>query len=121
MQKLLLNLRNVPDDEANEVRALLNEHRIAFYETKPSIWGVSGGGIWSSRQEDVAAAERLIAEYQLQRRTRARAEYRAAKHADTATTLQSTARENPLRAIVVVLGIVFLVVVSLLPFVMLMD
>jgi hypothetical protein len=33
MAKLLLNLRNVPDDEADDVRALLDEHDIAYYET----------------------------------------------------------------------------------------
>ena len=43
MTTLLLNLRQVPDDEAEEVRALLNEHRIAFYETTPSLWGISPG------------------------------------------------------------------------------
>ena len=46
MAKLLLNLRNVPEDEADEVRAWLKENSLAFYETQPSPWGISGGGIW---------------------------------------------------------------------------
>ncbi len=46
MSKLLMNLRHVPEDEADEVRALLDEHAIAYYETKPSRWGISSGGIW---------------------------------------------------------------------------
>ena len=33
----LLNLRHVPDDEADDVRAMLDDNRIAFYETKPSL------------------------------------------------------------------------------------
>lgn len=119
MPKLLLNLRNVPDDEADEVRALLAEQQIAFYETEPNFWGVSGGGIWITRDEDVAAAKELMAEYQLRRRTRARAEHRAAEHAGTATTLWASVRDNPLRALVVVLGVVFFVAVLLAPFVML--
>lgn len=119
MPKLLLNLRNVPEDEADEVRALLAEQKIAFYETEPSFWGVSGGGIWINNDEDVAAAEKLMTEYQLRRRTRARAEYRAAKHAGTATTLWDSVRENPLRALVVLLGVVFFVAVLFAPFVML--
>jgi len=49
MTTLLLNLRRVPDDEADEVRALLERHDIPFYETTPSLWGVSAGGIWLSR------------------------------------------------------------------------
>lgn len=119
MPKLLLNLRDVPDDEADEVRALLAEQKIAFYETEPNFWGVSGGGIWIKRDEDVAAAKELLAEYQLRRRARARAEYRAAEHAGTATTLWASVRENPLRALVVVLGLVFFVALLLAPFVML--
>ncbi|MGH8025314.1 MAG: DUF6164 family protein, partial [Pseudoxanthomonas sp.] len=35
MAKLLLNLRNVPDDEADEVRAWLTESGMDFYETQP--------------------------------------------------------------------------------------
>ena len=46
MSRLLLNLRNVPDDEADDVRALLDSNRIAFHETRPSMWGISAGAIF---------------------------------------------------------------------------
>ena len=36
MSKLLLNLRMVLDDEADDVRAMLDANRIEFYETQPS-------------------------------------------------------------------------------------
>lgn len=119
MAKLLLNLRHVPDDEADEVRALLTRRSIPFYETEPNIWGVSAGGIWIERDEDAAAARELIAEYQNERRTRARAEYEAAKRTGSAMTTWSALRENPLRAIVVLLGIAIVVGLMALPFVML--
>ncbi len=45
MSKLLLNLRNVPDDEADDMRALLDAKRIAFHETAPSPWAISVTGI----------------------------------------------------------------------------
>jgi hypothetical protein len=41
MTKLLLNLRNVPDDEADDVRALLDDHDIAYYETSPGFSSIS--------------------------------------------------------------------------------
>ncbi|MBI5441365.1 MAG: hypothetical protein HY900_09165, partial [Deltaproteobacteria bacterium] len=41
-----LNLRNVPADEADEVRDLLRANAIDFYETQPSPWGISSGGLW---------------------------------------------------------------------------
>ena len=46
MSKLLLNLRDVPDDEADDVRRFLDSGGIDYYETRPSLWGISGGGIW---------------------------------------------------------------------------
>lgn len=44
--KLLLNLRNVPEDEADVLRALLDAHGIAYYESRPGMWGISAGGIF---------------------------------------------------------------------------
>ena len=35
MSKVLMHLRNVPDDEADGVRAFLDAHRIAWYQTRP--------------------------------------------------------------------------------------
>ena len=58
MSKPLMNLRNVPDDEADEVRAMLDAQRIAFYETRLSIWGISAGGIWVTEDEAFADARR---------------------------------------------------------------
>ena len=45
MSKLLLNLRGVPDDEADDVRRFLDSGGIGYYETQPTMWGTSGG-IW---------------------------------------------------------------------------
>ena len=45
MSKLLLNLRGVPDDEADDVRRFLDSGGIGYYETQPTRWGTSGG-IW---------------------------------------------------------------------------
>ena len=45
MAKLLFNLRNVPDDEADEVRDLLTAHGVDWYETRPGNWGISTGAL----------------------------------------------------------------------------
>ncbi len=49
MARLLFNLRNVPADEADEVRALLRAHGFAFHETPPSPWGISAGATDGAR------------------------------------------------------------------------
>ena len=38
MSKLLLYVRNVRDDEADDVRTVLDAKRITFYEIPPSFW-----------------------------------------------------------------------------------
>jgi hypothetical protein len=118
MAKLLLNLRYVPDDEADEVRALLEAHEIEYYETTPSMWGVSAGGIWVQHDRDTAAAARLMANYQERRRARARGEYEMARRAGGAT-FAAQLRADPLRTVAILLGIVFVLALSAAPFLIL--
>lgn len=46
MSKLLFKLRGVPDDEADEIRALLAEKQIEYYETSAGNWGISLPALW---------------------------------------------------------------------------
>lgn len=116
MAKLLLNLRNVPDDEADEVRDLFVTHAIDFYETKPSLWGVSAGGIWLANAQQVDEAQRLLADYQARRAATARAEREAAVREGRAPSTWSNLRENPRQAAVAVVGIVLMLAIVTLPF-----
>lgn len=115
MPSLLLNLRHVPDDEADEVRALLSERRIEFYETPPSRWGVSAGAIWIADEDAAPEAERLLAEYQSQRQARAQAEYAAARRDGTAPTWWTMLRDEPLRVLVVLLAAALALALIALP------
>lgn len=119
MPKLLLNLRNVPDDEADDVRTLLDAKRIPFHETRPSIFGISAGGIWVTDDADFAVAKRAFDDYEQQRSARVRAEYAEAKRAGTAETFFSLLRDDPLRVVMVVLGILIVLGVATLPFILL--
>jgi hypothetical protein len=116
MSKLLLNMRQVPDDEADEVRAMLREARLEFYETQPSRWGISYGGIWITRDDDLVEAKRLMADYQAARRERARAERAAELRDGTAETFADVVRREPLRVLLTVLGILaMLALLALVP------
>lgn len=119
MSRLLLNLRNVPDDEADDVRAMLDEKRIAFYETTPSPWCVSAGGIWVTEDADFADAKRAFDDYEQQRSIRVRAEYAAAKRAGTAETFVNVLREDPLRVVMILLGILIVLGLVALPVILL--
>lgn len=119
MAKLLLNLRNVLEDEADDVRAMLDEARIGFYETPPSMWGISAGGIYVRDDDDVAQAKRLMADYQAKRRDRVRAEHEAAVRDGTAETFGNIVRTEPLRVVLTVLAILVLLGLVALPAVLL--
>lgn len=115
MSKLLLNLRMVLDDEADDVRAMLDSNDIEFYETQPSRWGISHGGIWVTHDEDIVRAKGLMSDYQSQRGKRVREERATALRDGTAETFASTLRRDPVRvglsvlAILALLGLVALV------------
>ncbi|MFC0679363.1 DUF6164 family protein [Lysobacter korlensis] len=119
MAKLLLNLRNVLEDEADDVRAMLDQARIPYYETPPSMWGISAGGIYVKDNEDVPEAKRLMAEYQAKRRDRVRAEHEAAVRDGTAETFRTVLRTEPLRVALTVLAIIVLLGLVALPAVLL--
>lgn len=113
MAKLLLNLRNVPDDEADEVRAWLKQARIAFYETKPSPWGVSHGGIWLEQDDDLPQAKALMADYQHARGARACADAEQARRDGRAETFVGLLRNRPLYVLGMLLAIVVILGVTL--------
>ena len=119
MSKLLLNLRHVPEDEADDVRELLEAGGIEFYETRPSIWGVSGGGIFITDDASAGKARRLMDEYQARRRTRVRAKYAAARRDGTAETFWTILRAEPARVALALLAIVCLLALVALPVVLL--
>lgn len=111
MAKLLLNLRNVPDDEADEVREWLLRESIEFYETRPSPWGISSGGIWIRDDARITHAKALMADYQAQRRQRAQATLKAAQEDGSAETFAGLLRQRPgyvLAMIAAMVGIIAL-------------
>ncbi len=104
MAKLLLNLRHVPDDEADEIRDLLEAEKIAFYETRPSLWGISAGGIWLPAGGAYPQAKRLLDDYQSRRGEQARARRAAELAEGSAETFGTLLRRRPLFVIVTLLG-----------------
>jgi len=121
MSKLLLNLRNVPDDEADEVRALLDAHGIAHYETRPGPFGISAGGIFVAENADAAQARRLMAGYQQERSRRARAERAEAIRDGSAETFLALLRAQPGQVALRVLAILFVLALMALPVLLLLD
>ncbi|KAB7762969.1 DUF6164 family protein [Xanthomonas maliensis] len=119
MAKLLLNLRNVPEDEAEDVRSLLRSHALQTYETRPSSWGISAGGIWLSDAADYPRAKALLDHYQAERGASARAQRQQALADGTAETFGGLLRRRPLFVIATLLGMLAVAALVLLPFLLL--
>lgn len=119
MSKLLFKLRGVPEDEADDIRELLTEHEIDFYETSPGNWGFSMPGIWLRDKDAFENARSLIDEYQKARVIRVREEYARLKKEGKNRTFFDWVIEKPasfifyLMIIGAVLYLQFLLVVNI--------
>ena len=98
----LFNLRNVPDDEADDIRALLEQHAIDYYETPSGNWGISIPALWLPDEARLTEARALIEDYQSERLARVRAEYRQAARSGELPTLLARIRHNPLQVLLIV-------------------
>ncbi len=116
MSILLFDLRFVPDDEAQDIRDLLNENEIDFYETTAGIMGLSMPGIWLKDDTLLVKARALIDEYQSQRYDRARKEYQRQVDSGQTRSIIDIFKEAPYRFIGYLLTIAILIYLSVIMF-----
>ena len=116
MAKLLIKLRHAPDDEILEIRSLLQEHRIEFYETQAGPWGISAPGIWLNDEQQYNRAKALLDEYQENRFREKRAEYEKLRRAGEHRTFLQNLLENPLKVVLYSLIVGLILYFSISPF-----
>ena len=116
MSKLLIKLRHAPDDEIQEIRSLLQEHQIDFYETQTGPWGISAAGIWLNDEQQYDRAKALIDDYQKNRYREKHAEYERLRRAGQHRTFLQNLTENPLQVIVYSLIAGLILYFSISPF-----
>ncbi|WP_439134387.1 DUF6164 family protein [Pseudomaricurvus sp.] len=113
MAELLFRLNGVPEDEALEVRALLEEAGIEFYETHAGNWGVSVAAIWrADNTGQLEEATALIEEYQRQRLQSVRQEALE----NPPESLMQRCLRHPFQALAVVVAIGFILFLLIAPF-----
>lgn len=118
---LLFKLNGVPDDEADEVRRLLRDHGIDFYETEQGRWRISLAAIWLRGDDREEEARALIEEYERERATRMREEYETALREGRAERLVDRIRERPVEVFFALLAIALVLYFSIMPFIGLGD
>lgn len=116
MSVLVFRLNDVSEDEAADVRRLLDEHGLAYHETSGGFLGLGVAGLWLLNSDEKAAARAIIDQYQRERSARLTSEFAARRQAGlTETTLQRAAR-YPLRTLFYLAGVAAVLYLVLVPF-----
>ncbi len=117
MSALVFRLRNVPDDEAQDIRDLLDENQLEWFETTAGNWGIAMPALWLTHSCDVARARALIDQYQQARRLRLREELEHNTAAGLQPRLVDRLVERPFACLGIFAFCAFLLYVTLWPFV----
>lgn len=116
MSKLLFRLKDVPDDEANDIRELLNKHQLDCYETDDGRWRIGVAAIWLKDDDEYDHARALINEYQMHRYQRSQEEQKALQEQGLETSLLKSFLQRPLAFLMVILIVCVVVFISVYPF-----
>lgn len=121
MARLLFKLAQVPADEATDIRTLLDEHSIQYYETDAGFFRVGLDAIWLADNSQEEEARALIRTYQETRAAEQRASYTQLVEAGQAPTLWQHFCGQPIRFLLLVCAIIFVAALTLMPFLMLLK
>ena len=121
MARLLFKLAQVPADEAQDIRNLLDEHQIRYYETDAGFFRVGLDAIWLSDNSQEGQARDLIRNYQRERTAQQRATYAQLVEAGQVPGMWQHFCAQPIRFSLLVCAIIFVAGLTLLPFLMLLK
>ncbi len=119
MAILLFKLTQVPFDEANDIRQLLTDNQIQYYETDSGFFRVGLDAIWLQHKEEFEQAKKLIDDYQVQRSQQQREAYIQQKEQGEALNLWQKFLTQPIRFIATVIAVLFILILTLSPFLLL--
>lgn len=111
MAKLLFKLNGVPDDEAEDVRQLMQDNGIDIYETDAGRWLIGVAAIWLPDESRYDEARALIDAYEQRR-------YKLL-HKESQSLTQGFINRlysNPVESIIILLALIFIVGISVYPF-----
>jgi len=116
MATLLFRLNNVPEDEAEDVRQLLDERGLAFYETQAGFFGLGVAAIWLVNDDQLPIAKAILDEYQAKRAIEQREQYEQQLARGEIPGFFQSIWQHPIRFIGVLLLIAFVLSLMLIPF-----
>jgi len=116
MSALIFKLKDVPDDEADAIRALLQTHNLAFFETSAGRWHISLAAIWLEDEAQLDYARSLIDAYEVEREQQVRADYQQQCEAGQAPTFVDLLLRRPLQVGLTLILAGFMLYFSAAPF-----
>lgn len=121
MARLLFKLTQVPVDEAQDIRALLDDNQIRYYETDAGFFRVGLDAIWLADDSQEEQARGLIRAYQQERTRQQQATYAKLVEAGQAPSVWQHFCAQPIRFLLLVCAIIFVAGLTLVPFLMLLK
>lgn len=121
MSALIFRLRHVPNDEAEAIRNLLNEHGVDWYETSAGNWGIAMPGLWATDDEQIDKARALIEQYQEEHSAAQRELHERQRQLGQGPTLMQRLIEHPLRSLGIIAFCLFIIYVSIHPIMQMID
>jgi hypothetical protein len=113
MSKMLFRMRDVPDDEAEEVRDILKAHDIEYFETFAGNWGISMPAIWVQNPDQFTQARELLDSYENTRAEKSRLGYEQKLEQGEVKSTRQLFLDRPFQFIAYWLLIVIVVFISI--------
>jgi hypothetical protein len=116
MAKLIFKLKSVSYDEADDIKNLLTEKKIDFYESPAGNWEISMHALWLNNEAQYAQAKQLIDEYQVKRSQRIRLETQQKIDQGEYETFIQRLFIKPIQFFITLAIIIFILYFSIMPF-----
>ncbi len=121
MPHLLFKLNGVPEDEEIEVRRLLEENHIDYYETDAGMFGMSLAALWIRDDGEIERARELLEHYQHERYQKARDHYEKQAQEGAVESMLQRALRHPIRTLIYLEIIIVVLYFSTVPFLTLLQ
>jgi hypothetical protein len=116
MAALLFRLAQVPEDEHQDIRQLLDEGGFDIYETSAGLFGLGVAAIWLRDRDQLSQAQAVIDDYQKQRAQKMQADYQARVASGEEANFWEYSIHHPFRLLGVIAVVALVLAVMLLPF-----
>ncbi|MDJ0832731.1 MAG: DUF6164 family protein [Gammaproteobacteria bacterium] len=116
MAKIIFKLNSVSDDEAEEVKNLLTDNNMDFYESPAGNWGISVHALWLNDETQYAEAKKLIDIYQRERSQRIRLETQQKIKTGEYETFIQRLVNRPVQFVITLAVILLILYLTIVPF-----